>query len=196
MPAEFECDPNENDIQFLRSEAIKMYDGVNPERWERIREQDFLQLAEEILGQRVLKNSFARCPFHGQDSTPSFRIYEKDAWCWGCSAFYDCISLVAKYHDFNRFKALLWCEEYFKLPPMDNVAREVEDDERELKFVEVKPRYMKFAAADIQKQKNVGLAEEYLRYYFEGKVADDVMPLLAVLGHDIIAEISKEHGLE
>jgi hypothetical protein len=30
MSAEFESDLNEHDIQFLRSEAAKMYDGVNP----------------------------------------------------------------------------------------------------------------------------------------------------------------------
>ena len=194
--AEFESDINASDIEFLRSEATKLYDGVNPERWERMREQDFLALAEEILGVRCMKNSFVRCPFHGTDSTPSFRIYTNNAWCWGCGLFYDCVSLVAKHYDFNRFKALLWCEKFFNLPPMENVERVVEDDERELKFVEVKGRYIKFAATDIQKHKNVGLAEEYLRYYFEGKQADDIMPLLAVLGPEIIAEISKENGLE
>jgi hypothetical protein len=110
------------------------------------------------------------------------------------------VGLVARYYDFNRFKALLWCENYFKLPHMEDVAREVEDDERELKFSEVKPRYIKFASSEIQKHKNVALAEEYLRYYFEGKgnsdAEQDVMPLLAVLGQDIIAEIAKEYGLE
>lgn len=194
---EFDGDLNANDIEFLRSEAIKLYDGINPERWERVHEQDFLSIAEEILGQRCMKQSFVRCPFHGTDSTPSFRIYNNDAYCWGCSQYFDAVALVAKYHDFNRFKALLWCEEFFKLPPMENVEREtIEDDERELKFGEVKERYMKFAASEVQKHKNVELAEEYLRYYFESKQEDSAMLLLQVLGPEKMAELFKEHGLE
>jgi hypothetical protein len=192
-------DDNEYDVEFLRSEAAKMYGGVNPERWERIREQDFLSIAEEITGQRCLKNSFVRCPFHGADSTPSFKVYENDAYCFGCDMFFDAIALVAKHQDCNRFKALLWLENYYNLPPMADTPaedEEVDDEERELKFSEVEPRYIKFASAEIQKLKNAELAEEYLRYYFEGKQNDDVMPLLAVLGPDRMAEIAREYGLE
>lgn len=200
MSADFDGDLSAVDIEFLRAEAAKLYDGINPERWERVREQDFLSLAEEILGQRCMKNSFVRCPFHGTDSTPSFRIYDNNAWCWGCQEYFDNISLVAKYNDFNHFKALLWCEEFFKLPPMENVPVEVEDEERELKFSEIREAYILFAGADVREQKNLGLAEEYLRYYFEGKgqkdSEQDVMPLLAVLGPDVIAKISKKLGLE
>jgi hypothetical protein len=200
MAAEFEGDLSAVDIEFLRAEAAKLYDGVNPERWERVRDQDFLSLAEEILGCRCMKNSFVRCPFHGTDSTPSFRIYDNNAWCWGCGLYYDNISLVAKYHDFNNFKALLWCEEFFKLPHMENVAYEVGNEERDLKFSDVRERYIQFAGADVRENKNVELAEGYLGYYFEGKGREDgeqdVMPLLAVLGLDIIADISKKLGLE
>jgi hypothetical protein len=198
MAEEFDGD-NISDIEFSRTEAVKMSGGTNPERWERIREQDFLSLAEEITGQRCLKNSFVRCPFHGTDSTPSFKVYENDAYCFGCNLFFDAIALVAKYQDCNRFKALLWLEDYYKLPPMENVTMEEvgdDDDERELKFSEVKGRYIKFATAEIQKFKNAELAEDYLRYYFEGKQGKSAMPLLAVLGPDVLAEIAKEYGLE
>lgn len=185
------------DVEFLRSEAAKMYGGINPERWERIREQDFLSLAEEITGQRCLKNSFVRCPFHGQDSTPSFKIYNNDAYCFGCGEFYGHIEIVAKYRDINRFQALVWLEDYYKLPPLADVAVEqIDDQERELKFSEVKGRYIAFVAAEIQKHQNVALAEDYLRYYFEGKGEDSSLTLLTVLGPKAIAEIAKEYGLE
>lgn len=184
---------NEFDVEFLRSEATKMYGGINPVRWERIREQDFLQIAEEITGQRCLKNSFVRCPFHGADSTPSFKIYDHDAYCFGCSMYFDAVALVAKHQDCTSFKALLWLENFYDLPPMADVAIEevVEDEERELKFSEVKQHYIKFASADIQKDKTPALAEQYLKYYFEGKETDSAMPLLAVLGPDKTAEIAR-----
>jgi hypothetical protein len=189
----FDDDLNENDIAFLRSEAAKLYGGINPERWERVREQDFLPLCEEITGQRCLRNSFIHCPFHGADSTPSFKIYDNDAYCWGCGEKYDAVSLVAKYRDCNRFQALLWCETYFQLPPMESaVIEDIEDEEQELKFSETRGRYIKFASTAIQKSKNPEMAEEYLRYYFEGKQKDDAVPLLQVLGPDIIAELTKE----
>lgn len=188
---------DDHNVPFLRSEAAKLYGGVNPERWERIREQEFLAVAEEITGQRCVKNSFVRCPFH-IDNTPSLKVYENDAYCFSCGLYYDAISLVTKYQDTGRFKALLWLEDFYKLPPMANVPIEevIEDVERELRFTEVKDRYMKFAASDVQRHKNVELAEDYLRYYFEGKQEDSAVPLLVVLGPDIIAEISREHGLE
>ncbi len=196
MAPEFDSDLSEHDIAFLRTEASKMYGGINPERWERVREQDFLPLCEEITGQRCLKNSFIRCPFHGADSTPSFKIYDNDAYCWGCSEFYDAVALAAKHLDCGRVKALLWCEDYYKLPPMADVSVDISDDERELKFSEVRDRYIKFASSEIRKHKNAELAEEYLRYYFEGKQNSSALPLLAVLGPGAIAEIAKECGLE
>jgi len=172
--------------------------GINPARWERIRQQDFLRIAEEITGQRCLKNTFVRCPFHGSDSTPSFKVYDNDAYCFGCGQFYDAVALVAKHRDTSRAKALAWLEKFFDLPPMGDVALD-EDDEgeaRELTFAQAKPAYIRFAAADIRARPDVGLALEYLRYYFEGKQEGDPVPLLAVLGPEGIAKIAKEHGLE
>src|SRR5271170_4816415 len=98
MSTEFDGDINEHDIAFLRSEANKLYDGINPERWDRVREQDFLPLCEEISGQRSLHNSFIHCPFH-TDRTPSFKIWHNDAYCFSCSSFYGHIEMVAKYRD-------------------------------------------------------------------------------------------------
>ncbi len=193
--------PSPQDEEFIRSRSAELYHddkrhGINPERWDRIRQQDFLQIAEEITGQRCLKNSFVRCPFHGSDSTPSFKVYDNDAYCFGCAQFYDAVALVAKHRDIGRVKALAWLEHYYNLPPMEDVAVEPDEDEHELTFAQVKPAYIRFAAADIQARASVGLAREYLCLYFEGKQEGSSLPLLRVLGPEAILRIAKEHGLE
>lgn len=189
----------DENIEFARSAASALYGSstqVNPERWDRIREQDFLQIAEEITGQRCLRNSFVRCPFHGSDSTPSFKIYDNDAFCFGCGQFYDAVSMVSKYRDISRVKALAWLEDFFHLPPLGDIPAEVEDDEREITFSQAKAEYIRRAAKAIRNSGNVRLAVEYLQYYFEGKAESSSFPLLSVLGPEAITKIAKEHGLE
>lgn len=192
---------DDHDILFERAAAAELYHlgearGINPLRWDRIREQDFLQVAEEISGQRCLRNSFIHCPFHGSDRTPSFKIYDHDAFCFACDEFFDAVSMVAKYRDCSRTKALFWLEDFFHLPRMDDVAIEPEDNEREITFEEAKPEYIRFAAKSIQAHPNLTLVREYLQYYFQGKGESSAHPLASVLGPDLVAKIARDNGLE
>jgi hypothetical protein len=185
---------DEENIDFTREAAEELYRfssslRVNPERWERVREQDFLSLAEEITGQRCLNHTKVRCPFHGTDSTPSFQLYEDNAYCFGCELPYDHISLVQKYLDCNKVKALSWCEEFFDLPRLPDVEQEENEEEEEephpLTFQEVRKAFVNYAVGDIQKVGKALYAEDYLRYYFQGKGTKEeessAAPLLAAL---------------
>jgi len=183
----------EENVDFTREAAEELYRfsssrRVNPERWERVRQQDFLSLAEEVTGQRCLSHTKVRCPFHGTDSTPSFQLYDDDAYCFGCELPYDHISLIQKYLDCNKLKALTWCEEFFDLPRLPDVEPEDDEDEEEahpLTFQEVRKTFVNYAVGDIQKVGTPRYAEDYLRQYFEGKGTKEeessAAPLLSVL---------------
>ncbi len=50
----------------------------------------------EKYGIRVNRSSFASCPFHTGDRTPSLKIYDKDFYCFACGAHGDIFTFVQK----------------------------------------------------------------------------------------------------
>lgn len=126
---------HEEDVEIARQSAIELYQTgflqINPLRWERVRKEiRFTDLVESVQGTSSLKIS---CPFHGRDSRPSFQLYPRtnDAYCFGCSEYFDHVLFIAKKFDMSRGEALSWLESEYNLPPMDDVEREEEEDEEE-----------------------------------------------------------------
>lgn len=188
-----------NDIENIGE--FRQTGGVNPLRWDRARELDFISLVEELTGIHCNRHMFISCPFHGRDSHPSFYIYYNDAYCFGCSAAYDCISFTAKHFGYsNKYKALAWLERYYKLPPIGDVTDEdfepEEVEEVTLVLEDLKHPYIVFASKDVQATQDYVLAEDYLRRYYEGLDAEQVLPLARVLGGEacrtiLMAKVNK-----
>jgi hypothetical protein len=61
------------------------------------------------------KNHKLCCPFHKED-TPSFHVYEKDYFCFGCREYGDAVTFVMKHEGLqNNFEAAKKISEYFSL---------------------------------------------------------------------------------
>lgn len=160
--------------------------GINPARWERAKDEvNFQDLVEEFTGK--YSNSMISCPFHGTDSTPSFKFYphKNNGWCFGCPAgeqFYDNIIFVAKTLSISRVKALFWLEKTYKLPPMDDVILDDEEEEEEvsIEFADLSEAFIRQAAREVQKHQDVEMAQEFVRIYFEAEFEKDPLPLARV----------------
>jgi hypothetical protein len=198
------------DVTIERASAQQLYQGgfmvVNPERWTRIKE---LIRFEDVVGMfvpRYYNDQVISCPFHGRDSTPSFHLYRRtnDAYCYGCSKYYDHVRFVAAMHGGSTLQALRWLEREFKLPKMADVNSEQYAEDQKVEFVTVRFRdllepYIRHAARDIAQQKDVDLAKEYLEILFgawpshqEEQVdpdAGDALALAQVVGRKVVEEI-------
>lgn len=171
------------------------YKGISTARWERIKEEvDFCDVVEELSGQRALRHSFIRCPFHGRDTSPSFHIYHNNAYCFGCAKYYDSIRFVAEHFQCSRPKALRWLEDKYKLPAMADVEIEEETDrgERKLTIKDLTPRFISLAITEIRKTEDPEIAEDYLRDYFSALAFDSPMPLARVLGPEELRKIAEK----
>jgi hypothetical protein len=145
------------DVTIERAAAEKLFQGgfmvVNPERWTRIKE---LIRFEDVVGMFIpghYGQQVISCPFHGRDSKPSFHLYRRtnDAYCFGCSKYYDHVRFVAAMHGGSMLRALKWLEREFKLPRMADVNSEQYADDQKEEFVTVRFRdllepYIRFAA--------------------------------------------------
>lgn len=75
---------------------------------------DILDVCDR-LGLDPNRSGFISCPIHGEDSTPSLKIYPEDnSWhCFGCGEFGDAIDLVkAVVHIDNPQTIRMMCEWY------------------------------------------------------------------------------------
>ena len=82
--------------------------------------------------------------------------------------YYDHVRFVSKYLDVSRVRALNWLEKKWELPAMPNLPEEEEgEDIIQLGFADLQEPYIRKAIRHIQEFKDVELAEDYLRYYFE-----------------------------
>jgi hypothetical protein len=201
---EDEVDEGVTEIELDRASAQALYGmnsmGINPLRWERARTDIlFEDLVEELHGTR---QQVISCPFHGRDSKPSFHLYRRtnDAYCFGCKPganYYDSIRFVAAKLEMTHVKSLLWLEKHYNLPHIADALDDYTDEESEevsITFDDLSGPYIFRASTDIQATKDVELAMDYLKIYFQAKKATetgDPLPLARVLGRDIIKKILK-----
>ena len=177
MSDQFTQAPDVQDVDFHRQAADRVYKagvvrGINPLRIERIQEEvRFDDLVSDIVG-RV--GEFISCPFHGNDSTPSFRIYRgsNDGFCFGCPAgkgYYDHIRFVKQYHGITWIQALKWIEKKYNLPPMADVVIEKDEDDEittEVTFSDLSEPFLARAVREVRQTKDPELAMEYIHVYF------------------------------
>jgi hypothetical protein len=202
-----------DDVAIERASAQQLYQGgfliVNPERWTRIKE---LIRFDDVVALFIPgHHQVISCPFHGTDSKPSFHLYRRtnDAYCFGCSKYYDHVRFVAAMHGGSMLAALKWLEHEFGLPKMADVnSEEYADDHAEefisVTFRDLKEPFIKHAARDValanvEGDDAVELAKEYLEILFKAwpthqeeqadSNAGDVMALARVLGRTVIDEI-------
>lgn len=176
--ADEELLPTEIELNFEKDTLYKLYSKgeageINPERWDRVRREiRFEDVVSDLTGHT---GTSIRCPFHGSDSRPSFWLYKgtNDGWCFGCppkEQYYDHVRFVSRYLDTNRVAALRWLEKKWDLPAMPLPEEDVEDEEVatvQLGFLDLQEPYIMKAIQQVQEFKDVELAEDYLRYYFE-----------------------------
>jgi hypothetical protein len=204
--------PAIEELDFDRESAQRLYatstGGVNPERWERARDEvRFEDVVSELTGHR---EHLLHCPFHGKDRTPSFQLYPRtnDAYCFGCppgSQYYDSIIFASKYLDCNRMQALQWIEKTFGLARLPDTPPEEEDEPGTLGFWDLSEAFILKAAHDVQESKDPELAEDYIRIYFSSlaleksaKASEDpgsaclqaAIGLASVLGKEKVASIA------
>jgi hypothetical protein len=199
-------------LDFDRESVQRLYatsmGGINPERWERARDEvRFEDVVSELTGHR---EHLLHCPFHGKDRTPSFQLYPRtnDAFCFGCppgSQYYDSVIFASKYLDCNRVQALHWIEKTFDLPRLPDSPLEDDDEPGTLGFWDLSEPFILKAAHDVQEGKDPELAEDYIRIYFislalekSARASEDpdgarlraAMGLASVLGKDRVAAIA------
>ena len=180
--------PNLEEFDFQKATLLKLYatnsGNINHVRWERVRQDiRFEDVVAETVG--LSGGNAISCPFHGRDSTPSFWLYKgtNDGWCFGCppgEQYYDHVRFVSKYLDVSRVTALKWIEKKFELPTLAEYEDVAEDEEETvtLELKDLTEPYIIKAVRDVQATQDVGLALEYLRFYFEAihldKAADEL----------------------
>jgi hypothetical protein len=170
-PAEVE------DVDLQKSTLNKLYQcgaarGINPKRKERIHEEvRFDDLIADLTGHT---GEFISCPFHGSDSSPSFKIYRgsNDGFCFGCppgKGYYDHIRFVKEIRGVSWVEALRWIEKKYDLPPLPDVDYEDEEDEAtiQITYTDLCEPYLQKASRDVLLSKDSELADEYIRIYFE-----------------------------
>jgi hypothetical protein len=170
-------DPDVVDLNFEKESLHKLYltgtsREINPKRWERVRQEiRFEDVVADLTGHSG--TTAIHCPFHGTDSRPSFWLYRgsNDGWCFGCpprSQYYDQVRFVARYLDMSRPAALRWLEKKWDLPPLPDEHEDEEDEPTvQLQFEDLQEPYILRAIKQVQEFKDVELAEDYLRYYFQ-----------------------------
>lgn len=102
---QLDSEVHKNELMLARSEYdvwVRKIEGLE-EQLARTVEHDIPQIKErvdirEVIGKKVhLKRRgnklIGLCPFHSE-KTPSFTVYEKDYYCFGCGACGDVISFV------------------------------------------------------------------------------------------------------
>jgi hypothetical protein len=95
--------------------------------------------------------------------------------------YYDHVRFVSKYLNISRIAALKWIEKKFELEPLAEFEDLEEGDEEITVTLEMKDLtepYIIKSVRDVQSTQDVGLALEYLRFYFEAihldKAADEL----------------------
>src|ERR1700739_2550185 len=176
MPLDEEYLPSEIDLNFEKGSFQKLYSvgeaaGINPERWERVRREiRFEDVVSDLTGHT---GDMIRCPFHGRDSRPSFYTRGGFGFCFGCppkEQYYDQVRFVSRFLEYSRVAALRWLEKKWELPPLADTPAEVEDEEEytvQLNFTDLQEPYILKAIRQVQEYKDVELAEDFIRYYFE-----------------------------
>ena len=171
---------------------------TNPLRWDRVRDEiNFQDLVEEFTGKR--SNDKISCPFHGSDTTPSFGFWphKNNGFCFGCppgEQYYDPLIFTSKYLQISPYKALLWLEKTYSLPPLDDIVPEEEEEEEEisLEFCDLAPAYIVQARREIRVSEDPELAFDYLRIYYESQHINDPLPLAKVLDPDTLRSIKQK----
>lgn len=195
-------------VEFSAAEAAKLLrDGINPARWERVREEiDFWELVDMLVDRsdQGRRGNAIRCPFHGRDSTPSFQIYShsNNAYCWGCQhgdQFWDQIKFTARILNKTSRQALKWLEKEFKLPVLPELHGDVEEEIDEsktftLEVEDLAPTYVRTVRAYARRHRDCdGVSEEVheaVRKFFEAVKTNDPLPLARVLGVKAIKKLS------
>jgi hypothetical protein len=194
-----------------RATSQQLYQGgfmmVNPERWTRLK--DLVRFDDVVALFIPGYRQVISCPFHGRDSKPSFHIYRRtnDAYCFGCppgKEYYDHVRFVAAMHGGSMLQALCWLEREFKLAKMADVNTEkYEEDQAEefitVTFADLKEAFIRHAARDNAREKDLDLAKEYAEILFsawptrqeekENPEAGDAMALARVLGRTSVQSI-------
>jgi len=144
------------------------------------------------------------CPFHGTDSRPSFKVYpeKNNAFCFGCpgDGFYDSVKFVAAKLEFSALRAIHWIEKRYKLPPLDVIGGEEEEDLDEepsdhrvvtLTFDDLVDPYIALTAAAFAQNPNIWTVRGHMQRLYDA-VPDEApdspasllkaLPLAKVLG--------------
>jgi len=195
-------------VEFSAAEAAKLLrDGINPARWERIRDQvEFLDVVDALVDRsdQRRRGNVISCPFHGTDSTPSFQIYpvNNNAYCWGCphdDQYWDPIKFTARILGKTNRQALKWLEKEFNLPILPELHGDVDEEMDEgktftLEVEDLAPMYVRTVRTYARRHKDCeGVAEEVheaVRKFFEAVKANDPLPLAKVLGAKVIKKLS------
>jgi CHC2 zinc finger len=159
--------------------AIAFARGVfNPLRKERIKEQiEFVDVVADLTG---LTGSKISCPFHGRDSTPSFTFYRRsnDAFCFGCvNGYYDSIKFVQEYLGITWMQAVVWLEQKWNLPPLEDLPTEEAESEKEVEiqvnFSDLQQPFLSKISSITRAAQNYSLSMEYIRLYFAALELED-----------------------
>lgn len=180
--------PDVQDVDFQKRSVEKLYKagvirGINPLRIERINEEIRF---DDLVAQFIpIVGEFISCPFHGTDSSPSFRIYRgsNSGFCFGClpgKGYYDHIKFVKESLSCTWIQALKWIEKTFDLPPLPDIVIEQDEDEEittEVAFGDLSEPFLVRAIQDVRSTKDYELALEYVHIYFSAlhfeKTADE-----------------------
>ena len=170
--------PDAEDVNFERSSLDSLYSKsrINPERLEQIeREVLFSDLVADLTGKT---GSEIRCPFHGTDSTPSFNIYPpargNNGWCYGCppgQQYWDHVRFVRELLGYSFPKAVKWIETQYHLAYIPNIVEEDPDQEVTVtvEFADLAEPYILKARREIQTNRDIEQATEFLRIYFQAE---------------------------
>lgn len=168
--------PTEIELNFEKDTLYKLYSKgeageITPERWERVRREiRFEDVVSDLTGHT---GGSIRCPFHGSDSRPSFWLYKgtNDGYCFGCppkEQYYDHVRFVSRFLEINKVAALRWLEKKWDLPAMPTPEEDVEEEYTvQLGYLDLQEPYILKAIKETKELRDVELAEDYLRYYFE-----------------------------
>lgn len=169
------------DVSWERDELINIYvkHSINPERLEQVkREVEFADLVFDLTGKN---GSEINCPFHGTDRTPSFYIYPpsrgNNGWCFGCPPghqYWDHVRFVRELLGYSYPKALAYIEKTYNLPFIEDLIEEVDEEDKgeitiTVEFEDLVEPYVIRARREIETNRDIEQAEEFLRIYFEAE---------------------------
>lgn len=185
------------DVEFDREEAVRLAKkhNISEARWDRIhRDIDIRDVLERLYPERRMVSQKIRCPFHGEDRTPSFTVYPRTntAYCFGCpdkDGFWDTVKIVSREMEISLKKAVIWLEKEWDLPPMEEDEEEETSTEEVVVLTvdDVTPSFIELIRSfTINNRREVEAtteeALEAIERFFRAHHEKDALPLARLLG--------------